>query len=1085
MAEVLKVSEGKEEMAAEMINNTMAIVDMYVRKEYLSVIDQADVVPMPDWQEQIVPGSNMRLIKIDSFVFDKGQSISGKIRNIYGAIQQRGISSLLIINGKRDHVDFYLGVCSEEESKVTSAFRTYLNSFNGVFPGCRYENMKFSGTGDLLKELVPADEKISMAAVSCFPAVSEEQENYLEKIDVLIDGMRRKPFSMILLAQTIDRTELAVMRQGFESLYTQIYPFQKGDISISESGSVNLGVNFSNTISASMNISSGIGLGHTATKGVTKNIQNAPDNEEGKAHQAKLQLAGAAASIALNTLVPGAGASSGFLQSLFYGQALSNLFGSADNAMGIAPKPNTEQVTTGTHEDEADTKNIQINEGYGYNTSESKGLSLNHGKTQGKSAQVSYVNKSVSSLLENLDEQIKELTVLEREGAFRAAAYFIAGDRETAASAANLYRSIISSGRNMQSASPVYHWNTKETIDELAKYLVRGSHPVFSFNDTLELPDISVAQPIGLCDMPAYFCIPEKSLPGLMVTEHAAFARDVILNSGRSQETEERSVKIGCIYHMGREEGQTAVRLSMDDLTAHLFVSGATGVGKSNFCYELLDSLSEKNINIMVIEPAKGEYSKVFGGRENFHVYGTNPRQAPLLRINPFAFPEGVTTLEHMERLLAIFNTAWPMYSAMPAILKDALEEVYRKRGFDLLLDGGQDGLEFPCFDDLLEVLPRIIKSSEYSKEVQGNYIGALVTRVKSMTNGIYSLIFSREEIGDNGLFDENVIVDISRIGSEETKALLMGVLVMRLSEYRMCSGRMNSPLNHVTLIEEAHHLLKKQNASSGEGVNVRQASVEMITTAIAEMRTYGQGFIIADQSPSLMDPSVIGNTQTKVFFMLPRREDRIIAGDCVVLEERQQQELAKLPRGVAVVRQNSWTDAVLCKINHFPDRKMIPFSYKVPDLQASIRELTGQCLAILIKERITPEGKSSLDRNKLTEIDWTGIYVPENKKRLLKSIVEEYCTAGRVQKNLSQIGPILEQLVGFGEIFNSCKECMDMESWVMAVRQKVEEKAVLTADEMQLLISLGIQCKIPSEPEFRKLYVKYLVYCNDKGEQR
>ena len=58
------------------------------------------------------------------------------------------------------------------------------------------------------------------------------------------------------------------------------------------------------------------------------------------------------------------------------------------------------------------------------------------------------------------------------------------------------------------------------------------------------------------------------------------------------------------------------------------------------------------------------------------------------------------------------------------------------------------------------------------------------------------------------------------------------------------------------------------------------------------------------------------------------------------------------------------------------------------------------------------------------------------------------------------------------------------MESWVMAVRQKVEEKAVLTADEMQLLISLGIQCKIPSEQEFRKLYVKYLVYCNDKGEQ-
>ena len=34
--------------------------------------------------------------------------------------------------------------------------------------------------------------------------------------------------------------------------------------------------------------------------------------------------------------------------------------------------------------------------------------------------------------------------------------------------------------------------------------------------------------------------------------------------------------------------------------------------------------------------------------------------------------------------------------------------------------------------------------------------------------------------------------------------------------------------------------------------------SVEMLANAIAEMRTYGEGVIIADQAPGLLDMSVI-----------------------------------------------------------------------------------------------------------------------------------------------------------------------------------------------------------------------------------
>lgn len=92
-----------------------------------------------------------------------------------------------------------------------------------------------------------------------------------------------------------------------------------------------------------------------------------------------------------------------------------------------------------------------------------------------------------------------------------------------------------------------------------------------------------------------------------------------------------------------------------------------------------------------------------------------------------------------------------------------------------------------------------------------------------------------------------------------ETKSLIMGLLVMKLNEYRMSSEKMNSTLSHITVLEEAHNLLKRTSTDQiFEGANLLGKSVELLANSIAEMRTYGEGFIIADQSPGLLDMSVI-----------------------------------------------------------------------------------------------------------------------------------------------------------------------------------------------------------------------------------
>lgn len=292
--------------------------------------------------------------------------------------------------------------------------------------------------------------------------------------------------------------------------------------------------------------------------------------------------------------------------------------------------------------------------------------------------------------------------------------------------------------------------------------------------------------------------------------------------------------------------------------------------------------------------------------------------------------------MEHIDRLIEILNAVWPMYAAMPAILKEAVERTYKKCGWELLKSKNKysPATVFPDFHDLLDCLPEVINSSKYADEVKSNYSGALLTRVKSLTNGYYKTIFQKDEIPASKLFDNSCIVDISRIGSSETKSLLMGIVFLKLQEYRMAKASgSNAELKHITVLEEAHHLLRKTSAEQGmESANLQGKSVEMLTNAIAEMRTYGEGFIIADQAPGLLDPSVIRNTNTKIVLRLPDFDDRELVGKAQNLKDAQIEELARLTTGCASVYQNNWQEAVLCQFMQFDEKDAKAFEFSPPD---------------------------------------------------------------------------------------------------------------------------------------------------------
>lgn len=777
--------------------------------------------------------------------------------------------------------------------------------------------------------------------------------------------MQNKAFTAVMIANNLEYQDLAETRKEYEQVYTLISPFanmqynygtnnsssssnsQSAGLSKSESkgNSNSLGKNQSTSqgetkgTSISRTQTDTTGNNESTSIGKTKNFTASDGINESTTTTGTVGISGGingglgihagAPFLGGNVNIGGSvGTSASISRGKTHGTSHTDSISNAVSqtlTRGINNSKSTGSTTGETQNiTETQTQGTSTQHTESYGTSEtanynySQALTDTFGTTQ--SITLNIQNKSLINTLQRLEKQMKRLDECESIGMWDFAAYFLGESAAEAETAASMYYSLVSGEESGLEISAVNTWADENDAKQLAQYITNFMHPVFLYESKGdELNRITAVDATVLTstnELAIQLGLPRKSVKGLPVIEHAIFAQEVI---NHNTQKDIKYINLGKINHLGRDT-ETNVQLNLNSLTMHTFITGSTGSGKSNTVYQLLSELSSNDVHFLVVEPAKGEYKNVFGKRHDVTVYGTNPKLTKLLRINPFSFPEEIHIYEHMDRLVEIFNVCWPMYAAMPAVLKDAIERAYKEAGWNLQTSTNKyDSQLFPTFSDVLRQIDLVMNESQYSADSKGDYKGALSTRLRSLTNGINSMIFCADEISSRDLFDRNVIIDLSRVGSTETKSLIMGLLIIKLQEYRMSKSGMNENLKHITVLEEAHNLLKNTSTDhSGEGANLAGKSVEMLTNAIAEMRTYGEGFIIADQAPGLLDMAVIRNTNTKIILRLPEYADRKLVGKAIDLTDEQINELSRLGKGVAAVYQNDWLESVLCKVNKY-----------------------------------------------------------------------------------------------------------------------------------------------------------------------
>ena len=961
MENELEVQQAQQLSAQRSLNDLtdqLTLADHLVYKKYLTELQNYGMVELSKQMLDVQnPSQCIRMFQLKKLTLKKGEDMFQKLSTVYYSSMAQGCSLAVMIDVPEENAgaNIYLGVREDplkqsmKSRKLEISSKALQKVLLSNFPGSDIKGIPQKDEKELLDEAFGKAQE-AVASVSCVAALRDksktEDKAFVQGIERFMDAMEGEKYTALFLAEPVSNETQAAIRSGYENLYSTLSPFRKSTWSYTENQSTavmeSLCNGTSHTISDTSSTtttdgtsqSSSVTDGTQKTKGVSGGINGGIGSSSGTSVTKVSPVAGGIAGIlglggvAASVLIPGAGAVIGPLLGTA-GRAVGGTapsrtaFNSIARNIGGSLGVNASWGTSHSTTEQTGTSHSTSN-GTSHGISDSTSQQESHGTTDtrgtGRTQQVELCNKSVEELLERIENQLKRVKESEDYGCYNCAAYFLSSTQSTALLAANTYRALmVGEGSSVESGAVNVWKNNEAEVAQLREYLKRFMQPVFARPLWENAPDSLLYTPATLVsgrELPMHLGLPTRSVHGLPIIEHAEFGRNV----PDEAMPDEDKMNLGKIYHMGKEEA-AGLLLNRQAMASHTFITGSTGTGKSNAVYHLLDEITKNGqTTFLVVEPAKGEYKNVFGNCTDVQVFGTNPRETPLLRMNPFAFPENIHILEHIDRLVEIFNACWPMYAAMPAVLKDAIERSYQKVGWDLRNSESEKGI-FPTFFDLLDILPGVIEESHYSKDTQSDYVGALCTRVKSLTNGIYgSVLCAEDALTDEALFDRNVVVDLSRVGSMETKSLLMGILVMKLQEYRMCSSGMNSRLRHVTVLEEAHNLLRKTSAEqSQEGANLQGKSVEMLANAIAEMRTYGEGFIIADQAPGLLDMSVIRNTNTKIILRLPDEEDRKLVGKSAALKEAQIDELSKLPLGVAAVYQNEWPEAVLCKIEAYP----------------------------------------------------------------------------------------------------------------------------------------------------------------------
>lgn len=791
--------------------------------------------------------------------------------NVLSGLQNPDQSMVYLLSGSREGVKLFIGVSSKEpEVDIHDAGDALKNSFKGNFLGANLEKTEQVDDIRLGKHI---------GFISGVPSFNEDESasggEDVQGIERLVNSLLGETWQLTIIAEALSGQDIRSQIRELYGLSTEL----SEHIKLSMQASENSGWNLTKTEGTSD--SETFGSSRNETRGKTQGTSDSKGSNTGRSSYSGTSSSGKNQSYTTNDSI-------------------------------------SESIATGESESHTEGKSES------YASAHSGGDSTSLSRER--------MDKKIEALHQYINDSLLNRYYLGRtKGLFKTAIYVSADQQAVYDRLTNGVVSLFQGDQVSMVPMIAHKLKLQKTVRVKSlidfKYVEKGINTEFWQENALlqSIPinssnqKLMAATAITTKELTLVAGMPSIELPGLKIRKSVNFAVNV------PNVEQQQVLSLGGILQHGRDlsqigggNNQYQVNLNKQELNKHTFVCGVTGSGKTTTCMRLL---LESEQPFMVVEPAKTEYRALYEHDEEIEYYAVGREDLTVFRLNPFELIRGEQLFGHIQMLKATLQAVFPMEAAMPYMVEEAVINAYKEKGWDIystenyLIEDpwAQNEDAWPVFSDMIKALDGVIKSKGLGQEFQEKYQGSLVARFTNLTIGSKGrMLNTKRSMNFEKLLDKRVVIELEEIKDEEDKALLMGLILVRLAETMKYRHRQDKNFRHLTLVEEAHRLLSKVQPGDPES---KKMGVEMFSNLLAEVRKYGEGLVIADQIPNKLVSDVIKNTNTKIVHRLFAADDRETIGDTMSLDPEQKEFLPLLKVGEAVVYSGGWHAPVWVKV--------------------------------------------------------------------------------------------------------------------------------------------------------------------------
>lgn len=362
----------------------------------------------------------------------------------------------------------------------------------------------------------------------------------------------------------------------------------------------------------------------------------------------------------------------------------------------------------------------------------------------------------------------------------------------------------------------------------------------------------------------------------------------------------ESNIKFGTL--ISHDYNDIVIGCPENTFTKHTLIVGTPGSGKTTFSVNLLLQFMRRGIPFLAIEPTKAEYRAMIDAIPEMQIFTPGNNKVSPFIINPFIPPKGITIEQYVPSLASAFKAAFSMPSPLDIIFLRAIRACYSEYGWkDYSKHGDPEVTAFGLYEFIL-TFKKIIAESDYSAEVKGNLRSGGVFRLMNLIEQNSNIFDTIHTVPIEDMLRKPTILELNSIDNTEQKALIMALLLISIGVYTKNNQLGDGKLKNIILIDEAHVLLGGRSSGGVDDADSQDMTIKSLQDMIAEIRSYGTGIIIADQSPTKVSREVIANTDIKIAFRLVQSAEKELIADSTNMDKSASQQLSRLTPGEAYV---------------------------------------------------------------------------------------------------------------------------------------------------------------------------------------